>query len=307
MPRFTFRDLLVVAAISPLVFAAFLSANAENLETQRRIKCASNLKQLGMATMIYANENKGAFPRALYDPDNAESVSAFTNPKAGDPFTKDGPLPNDVTASAYLLLRTADINHDVFICPSTKNEQLKFGPPEVEGNFAADVSETSNFPSLKNLSYSFTNPYPSPDARKKGLKLNYTLSADYAIASDLNPGGDALLKLKADDDAPKEANSPNHGGEGQNVLYADGHVEWTATPFCGMKRGDDEVKDNVFTRHLGDGAQADSDPVMGPAMDQFDSVLLPSADYEKRLEHIRKTRPAAKLPAKLKDPAKEGL
>ena len=39
----------------------------------------------------------------------------------------------------------------------------------------------------------------------------------------------------------KKGNSGNHGQEGQNVLYGDGHVDWSATPFCGMKQ------DNIYT------------------------------------------------------------
>ena len=38
-------------------------------------------------------------------------------------------------------------------------------------------------------------------------------------------------------------NSGNHNGEGQNVGFADGHVTWETTPYCGM------AYDNIFTCH----------------------------------------------------------
>lgn len=34
---------------------------------------------------------------------------------------------------------------------------------------------------------------------------------------------------------PWELNSPNHAFQGQNVLYLDGHVEWTVHPYCGPR------------------------------------------------------------------------
>jgi hypothetical protein len=37
-------------------------------------------------------------------------------------------------------------------------------------------------------------------------------------------------------------NSPNHGGEGQNVMYNDAHVDFVGTPLAGWK------KDNIYTR-----------------------------------------------------------
>jgi prepilin-type processing-associated H-X9-DG protein len=34
----------------------------------------------------------------------------------------------------------------------------------------------------------------------------------------------------------QKANSPNHQGQGENVLYGDGHAEFQQNPFCGNKR-----------------------------------------------------------------------
>jgi len=51
------------------------------------------------------------------------------------------------------------------------------------------------------------------------------------------------------------ANSNNHGRAGQNVLYADGHVEFQNSPFCGMLRastfgGTNTMRDNIYTLDL---------------------------------------------------------
>ncbi len=61
-------------------------------ETANRVKCASNLKQIGLAMLMYSNENKGKYPATLGE-----------------------------------LLRTQDIPIDVFTCPSS-NDTV---PPDV--------------------------------------------------------------------------------------------------------------------------------------------------------------------------------
>ena len=43
-------------------------------EAANRIKCASNLRVIGQGIMIYANENRGAFPRTSYDKEAADPV-----------------------------------------------------------------------------------------------------------------------------------------------------------------------------------------------------------------------------------------
>lgn len=216
-----------------------------------------------------------------------------------------------MTAALFLILRTQDLTSEVFICPSTDDVRV-----------AGDVQELSNFPEAKNLSYSYANPYVGKEARAKGLKLNFTLGSDYAIVSDMNPGGAALVKAKGSDlrvddrvegagegmrkvpEPWKGVNSPNHGLWGQNVLYADGHVDWASTPFCGMPR-DDGQRDNIYTRHLGD----DIDRFMGTAMDQFDSVLLPTIEgAKKKVKSKAPDEEPAPTPKANADPkASEGL
>jgi prepilin-type processing-associated H-X9-DG protein len=41
-------------------------------------------------------------------------------------------------------------------------------------------------------------------------------------------------------DSPFDSNSANHGYEGQNVLFVDGHVIWANTPTCGLNA------DNIY-------------------------------------------------------------
>ncbi|MDB5318713.1 MAG: putative major pilin subunit [Phycisphaerales bacterium] len=59
---FTLVELLVVVGIIALLIAILLPTLGRARENANRIKCMSNLRQLGMAMLMYINENKGVWP-----------------------------------------------------------------------------------------------------------------------------------------------------------------------------------------------------------------------------------------------------
>ena len=291
-------DVLTVLAVCVLMLAAVGVVQGQLFERQRRVKCANNLRQIALACILYANEEvrTGAFPRTRFNPDTADKPVVFTNPQAPHPFKEGAPGPNDVTSALYLLQRTQEITPDVFVCPSSKARALKFAraptPDEFQNGVKAAAGDKakpkdgvdaetmlhlSNFPGQQNLAYAYSNPYPSKDAVMGGWKFNNALGPDHVIAADVGPAAEAVANLTPK--SPKadlaKGNSPNHG-DGQNVVYADGHVEFQMTPFCGPPREKEGTRDNIYARHRADPkAAAAGDPVMGPPNDPFDAVLLP--------------------------------
>jgi prepilin-type processing-associated H-X9-DG protein len=283
------NDLLVGVLLTVLLTTmAVLQANASR-ETANRAKCASNLHQIGLAIILYQNENQQLMPRTVMD-DKDDPKPVWGTPyeekkdlgpqEAGqlgggdaDPFGggKAVPQPNDVTASLFLLLRVEGLTSAVMVCPSSKQSAWDFGGG---ANSAQNWTNWNGNESLsKHLSYSYQNPFGSKAAIAAGWQIKNP-DATYAVASDMNPGGEAVTSVTRDssDEQMKHANSLNHGQEGQNVLYGDGHAEWMITPFCGTDH------DNIFTAagpEIEGQGRGTAVVAASPACHN-DSILLPS-------------------------------
>jgi prepilin-type N-terminal cleavage/methylation domain-containing protein len=258
---FTLVELLVVIGIIALLISILLPALNAAKERANRVKCASNLRQIGQGLMLYANDNKGAYPRTRYS--ITGNLTAFTNPAATDPFIPSGPLSNDVTAALFMLIRNADLNPEVFTCPSSNQDKDSL-------NNLPAISRSNFEPGGSTLSYSYANPYPNSNAVSKGYKLHSGVVADLAIAADRNDLDPSNDNTRPDDPQSKlrKSNSSNHEREGQNVMFNDGHVEWFTTAWVGAN------KDHIYTFRTGGNKPGNVTP--GQPMEELDTVLLPA-------------------------------
>lgn len=264
---FTLIEVLVVIGIIGVLMAILLPA-MERVRHQAYVdRCASNLRQIGMALQIYAQDNHGNYPRTPYSGNAATyALNQGTGVNAADPFQGGGVLVNDLTAPLFLLMKTQKLTPEIMICPYNDETEYKSDIPALAGR--------SNFTDqTKNLGYSLANPYPLDAVATAGYRLSNKLSAEFAVGADRNPGvlgknaNVYLPVLNSPTSVMQQGNSRNHEWEGQNVLYGDGHIAWQKTPFCGI------AQDNIYTSEIGVAPKVEASPGH-PA----DSILLPTDD-----------------------------
>ncbi len=285
MSRMKWTDLTVLLWVLAAGAGIIVAKQAQSQEIANRTRCANNLRMIGQALKAYANDNRGSYPRTMtsrdenpkpvwgtpYEGNSALGPSDVNDQfaKANKPEAKYRPAPNDVSAAIFILLRTQEITSDSFVCPSSHAVRWSF--PGLQ----TPLSWT-NWKGLQglreHLSYSMSNPYYSKMAIEAGAKWDNNQPAEFVVAGDMNPGTDDLLKLTlgSPENLMRRGNSANHDQDGQNLLFADGHVEFTSNPFSGVKH------DNVYTFGKSD-EKAGGVGIIGSPIDANDSVLLPTA------------------------------
>jgi hypothetical protein len=214
--------------------------------------------RIGEAINQYAVDNNNWYPVAG-QADTDRPVQGFQGSKLnGQPAVEpdNDHLRNNMTASLWMLVKYGSIDRQAWVCPRTADT-----PESLDISFEDPLGQSWDFTHAGHLSYSTLNMYHVTARRW----WNSDVPDDVVLAADDNnatgPG------VHTDDGQSVEANSLNHDGQSQNMLFGDGHIEPTEDP----RLADWEHPEQTFGNSKGDNiyamtkSGADAPPTLGLA------------------------------------------
>jgi hypothetical protein len=217
---------VLVAALLLVVFGGICSSGIVHLwrDYRVRVDCENNLRVIGRGLQSYCDNHNGDFPRV--EEQGPRSIAGIFVP---------------------ILFDSGVLNPDVsLMCPARGRVPLNCrSVQELEQLYANDPEEYLRQARRLAGSYAYTLGYRD-DGGHHGLRCD---------------SGD-MLPIVADRlESLLQANSPNHGGEGQNVLFLGGHVIWCTQRRVGINR--DDIFSNWDNQVLA--GKSREDTVLGPS------------------------------------------
>jgi len=288
----TLTEMLAVTGSLACLLAAVVSAVVGTRDTAARTGCAANLGHIGRAILLYAADHDGRLPDCGAAsslggmPDDGRHVPSRASAHGTSAWPRVRAVGNQ--ANLWLLVREGYALPGIFVCPATADRPSLNSPRDagVMGFLATDPSSGALLPeevrflrrrAAGRCSYSYQNQFVHPGthpgvAYTGPATTNRTYHPlDMAICADRNPYTrvDAVRQPVVSAEDFPDANSLNHHGAGQNVLYLAGHVQWRTTPWCGSWRHDNR-RDNIYWPDRG----LPDDPLNLPRA-PADSFLVP--------------------------------
>jgi prepilin-type N-terminal cleavage/methylation domain-containing protein len=134
---FTLIELLVVIAIIAILAALLLPALAASKARAKRIECINDLKQIGLAYIMWANDNGGKFPWFVLK-DDGGSLDVLNNPvpsafsKTAHPKQYAGTTSD--WADHFRCLSNQLSTPKILVCPTDKEKQAASDWKNTDGN-----------------------------------------------------------------------------------------------------------------------------------------------------------------------------
>ncbi len=220
---FTLIELLVVIAIIAILAAILFPVFAKAREKSRQSSCMSNVKQLGLGALMYAQDYDEHFPALAYS-DSFPTANVWN-----------GLYPWVMTVMPYVK------NWQVGVCPSDSQRgcMTKAGSGDFDPFFVA------RFGSAPGSAAAAAQLWPWSYASNYGITTANTLAsinrpAQCILMLDFGQGAHAYsvyyayfgYGYQASESPDRWAAGGRHNG-GRNYVFCDGHAKWLADVFGG--------------------------------------------------------------------------
>jgi len=255
---FTLVELLVVIAIIALLMGILMPALNKVRQLADRVFCGANLSGIGKAILVYTNDDENeSYPIAEISslmwsgggvPNWGGPGGSLSGGQGWRQTNRSAAYGNGqqmtIGASLYLLVKFADCQPKQFVCKGDQGCTDMMSDSMIK-SLISDYAEAWDFgpKPAEHYSYSYSHPYGA-----------YTLSATSepgnAVAADRSPYFDSLNAFYISTPGDLQAaywdpdrglvdsdgvmNSAAHQRAGQNVLFADSHVDFEQHPNVGI-------------------------------------------------------------------------
>jgi prepilin-type N-terminal cleavage/methylation domain-containing protein/prepilin-type processing-associated H-X9-DG protein len=221
---FTLIELLVVIAIIAILAAMLLPVLSRAKQKALQVNCLNNLKQLGLAMMVYLGDYKDNYP-------GVASNSQGWHAEDWIYWTRTGDTTRLVEQSQIAVAASTARSTNLFLCPMQK----KFDPLGTGYKFSYSMNGNSTLANGMALQWDSSGqpqPFKVIYLHRPVDKIMFTEEPCELSPNEMPPGGSAL----GPDDGRLDVQigtldgnliSVRHNKKGGIVAFADGHAQLT--------------------------------------------------------------------------------